>query len=209
VGHDWHGVTPPQWMTEFNDLAGFCYVTSWDDGMQLAGNLFAALEAGVEAGMVWSDYDAPHSHQNDEWQTFGLLAGSYQGSSDLCTKFMSPPSQSQLDAITYAPKPTYYAAQHFFAYVQRGAGVVPVSDNQNQLRMLGFRNPDGTVAIVGQNEGFDGTWTLSIDGDNPGTMNMWVSKENSYDKAASAVTFKNGSASVMVPGYSMFSLLTK
>lgn len=209
VGHDWHGVTPPQWMTEFNDLAGFCYTTSWDDGMQLAGNLFAALEAGAEAGMVWSDYDAPHAHQNDEWQSFGLLAGSYQGSSDLCTKFMNPPSQSQLDAITYAPKPTYYAAQHFFAYVERGADVVPVSDDQNQLRMLGFRNPDGTVAIVGQNEGFDGTWTIHIDGDNPGAMGLWLSKENSYDKAGSTVTFKNGSASVMVPGYSMFSLLSK
>ena len=209
TGHDWHGVTPPQWMTEFNDVAGFCYTTSWDDGMQLAGNLFGALESGAEAAMVWSDYDAPHSHQSDEWQTFGLLAGSYQGSSDLCTKFMKPPSGSELDAITYAPKPTYYAAQHFFAYVQRGAEVVPVSDDQNHLRMLGFQNPDGTLAIVGQNDGSAGTWTIHVNGDDPGAMSMWVSKEDSYDKAASAVTFKNGSASVTVPEYSMFSLLSK
>src|SRR6185503_10494214 len=110
---EWQGVDPPMWLTELNDWDSYCYTVDWNNALNLAMNLIGGLQSGVTAGLVWTDYDAPHIHDNDNWETFGLLSASYRGSADLCTEFAPPPpSAAELDAITYAPKPTYQAMKH-------------------------------------------------------------------------------------------------
>jgi hypothetical protein len=87
--------------------------------LQDAGNVISALKGGVTAALAWSDGDATHIHQGT-WQSFGLLATTYQGSSSLCGQYSEPgPSDAVLDAMTYTPKPTYYALRHLSATSDR------------------------------------------------------------------------------------------
>jgi hypothetical protein len=210
---NWDNANPPMWLSEFNSTwLSACYQTDWSMAFDLAGNLISALQSGVTAGLVWSDYDAPHSHQNDGWQTFGLFEGSLQGSSDLCAKFpggSDVPSNQQLDAISYKPKPTYYAAKHAFRHIARGAQRID-ADGAGLL-VVAFKNPDGTIVVYGRNDGKNGEHSVTFAGSDalPASMVPYVSASGSYDKRLDPVSVSDRNVSVTLPSNAVFTLVSE
>jgi len=205
----WTNETPPNWMTEFNSSwQGACYTTTWAMGLEAAENLRSALDDGATAGLVWAEYDAPHSHQADEWQSFGLLATTFQGSSNLCFTFdHEQPTDAALDSMTYAPKPTYQAVRHAFRFIRRGAVKVPVTAG-GPLKAVAFRNPDQSTAVFGTNTGASGTYTVTLSSNPPAALTPRVSTSGNYDQVGSTVTLSNGSGQFTIPGASVFTLLS-
>jgi O-glycosyl hydrolase len=198
--------TVPWWLTEFNAAAGFCYEPSWEVALDLAGNLLSALESGVKAGLVWTDYDAPHSHSDDDWETFGLLQTSYDGLPYLCDAFPEPPSPSELDRMTYAPKPSYYAAKHAFRHVRPGALRRPLGPGA-EGSMVAFDNLDGSTAVFGINfEGAD-ELELELGPGAPSSLRLYVSTAESQHEEAGTVTLQDGAGTVSIPAESVFTLV--
>jgi hypothetical protein len=207
----WNNSNPPVWLTEFNSTwLASCYQTTWTMGEQAAGNLISALQSGITAGLAWSDYDAPHIHQSDEWQTFGLLATKSGGlaESQLCGHFNNTqPADSVLDAMTYTPKPTYWALRHAFKFIRPNA--TRISLTATNVDAVGFENADGTVAIYGRNNGgaTNSTVTLTMQGP-PSYLTPRISVANNYDQVGTAVPLSNGQGVFGLPAQSVFTLLS-
>jgi hypothetical protein len=202
---DWDNQPVPWWLTEFNAGEGFCYRANWGTGMELAIVLVRGLLSGVKAGMVWTDYDAPHSHSGDAWESFGLLATTLDGVSYLCDAFPEPPSQSELDQMTYEPKPTYYAAKHAFRHIQRGALRRSINEVEG-IEWVAFDNPDGSTVVYGLKSN-DGDVEVELGDGAPTSMEVYVSTEGDYYREAGEFTLENGSGSVDLPGDSVFTLV--
>ena len=210
--NDWHDADPPQWLTEFNDSAafdepGYCFTTTWSNGLAVVGNLIGALQSGVTAGLVWTEYDAPHHHSGDRWETFGLLATTFEGSSDLCDVFTAQPSDEQLDAMTYEPKPMYHAVKHVYAYIKPGAVLLPL-EKDGSSEIVAARNPDGSVAIVGLNQGDEQELTVQLPdelADQPAVP--IVSTEGSPHVTGESLQPVDGQLTFEAPQDSVFTLL--
>jgi hypothetical protein len=201
---DRHRADPPQWLTEFNDWGGYCYIANWGHAMRLAGNLIGALESGVTAGLVWTDYDAPHSHDADQWETFGLLAAFFEGSDDLCARFRSPPDDAELDSIDYRPKPTYHAARHIYRYIARGAELLEIDAD---VVAVAFENTDGTIAVAGINEGGARTASITFADRSPGELTPHVSVDGDYHRAGAPIPVSSGAIELELPADSVFTLV--
>jgi hypothetical protein len=207
---DWSDADPPQWLTEFNDWDDYCYTADWGNAMNLAGNLVGALQSGVTAGLVWTDYDAPHSHDDDQWETFGLLASVYQGSDDLCDTFSKAPDDAQLDELTYEPKPTYYAMRQFFRYIRPGAVKVPLSIDADNVSAVAYRNVDGSTVVVGVNAGDTRDIDFTIESDDvPGSLTPVVSSDGSYGDVGEPVALADGAGTVPLPASSVFTMTAR
>ena len=210
---DWTQASPAEWMTEFNSTwRTSCYDTTWGMGLEAAGNLISALQGGVSAGLVWSDYDAPHIHQSNEWQTFGLLATNYQGKSGagLCGFFLNQqPADAALDAMTYAPKPTYFAVRHAFKWIRPGAIPVPVTSNNASVNVVAYRNTDGSVAVYGRNTGSATSVQISLSLTTPpSSLTPRVTDANASDNVGSPVRLTNGTGTFSLTAQSVFTLLS-
>lgn len=203
---DWRGSSPPVWLTEFNSTYnGTCYDTSWTRGMQAAGNLLLALQNGATAGLAWSDVDAPHAHQANEWQTFGLLEATKGGrkGAQLCDD--APPTDAELDAMTYAPKPTYLALRHAFRWIRPNATPITMTATGGVLAVA-YRNADGTVAVFGRaNSTVSSTVTLTMQNP-PSYLTPRITTSTSTDVVGSPVPLTNGQGVVSLPGGSVFTL---
>jgi hypothetical protein len=206
---DWRGANPPVWLTELNSTwLSACYDTSWSMGLEAAGNLLSALKNGATAGLVWSDYDAPHAHQGNAEQTFGVLQTTMGGlhGTQLCS-FSGQPSDSVLDATTYAPKPTYYALRHFVKWIRPNAS--PLAVTASGVSAVAYQNADGTVAVAGVNNGATTNSTVTLTMQNPpGYLTPRVSTATSTDVVGSAVPLTNGQGVFSFPSSSVFTLLS-
>lgn len=214
VWTQWNNASPPAWVTELNSpwLAS-CYVTTWTMGLQAAGNLISALQNGVTAGLAWSDYDAPHSHQNNTLQTFGLLEmhSGGQTAAQLCPDGFSDaqPSDTVLDAMTYTPKPTYWALRHAFKWIRPNASRIAASDSSSSVDLVAYLNADGTVAVFGRNTGSTANVTVTLTMQSPPSyLTPRVSTSTSTDVVGSAVPLTNGQGVFSLPAQSVFTLLS-
>jgi hypothetical protein len=205
----WNNSSPPVWLTEFNSTwVQSCYPTTWAMGMQAAGNLISALQNGVTAGLAWSDYDAPHVHQNNEWQSFGLLATTYQGNSNLCGAFNdAQPSDAALDAMTYTPKPTYLALRHAFKYIRPNATPITMTATGGVLAVA-YKNADGTVAVFGRSSSAtNSTITLTMSNP-PAYLTPRITTATTTDVVGSPSALAGGQGVFSFPGFSVFTLLS-
>ena len=211
VWSTWNNSNPPVWLTEFNSTwQASCYTTTWTMGMQAVGNLVSALQNGITAGLAWSDYDAPHIHQDNEWQSFGLLATTYQGKSNLCGAFNNTqPADSVLDAMTYTPKPTYLALRHGFKWIRRGATRVTASDNSSSVDLVAYRNPDGSIAVFGRNTGGAANVQVTLTTSSPPTsLTPRYTTATTTDQVGTTVSLANGVGTFALPAQSVFTLLS-
>jgi hypothetical protein len=71
-----------------------CGQTTWAQGYELARGPVDLINAGMGAVMIWTEWDAPHSHDNDQWETFGLLQTEIAGCGMPCGKGSRGPTQS-------------------------------------------------------------------------------------------------------------------
>lgn len=210
---DWRGSNPPVWMTESNSTwLSSCYDTTWTMGMQAAGNLLRALQNGVTAGLLWSDYDAPHRHQGDVMQTFGVLATTYQGKSgtQLCPDGLgdTQPSDAALDSMTYAPKPTYWALRPIIKWIRPNASPLAVTASGG-VQTVAYLNADGTTVVAGRNGSGSLNSTVTLTMSNPPSyLTPRVSVSGSYDQIGSPVALSAGSGVFSLPGQSVFTLLS-
>jgi hypothetical protein len=206
---DWRGSNPPVVLSEFNSTwqSDCVYPTTWAMGLEAAGNVISALQGGVTAALAWSDWDATHIHQGT-FQDFGLLATTYQGSSNLCGQYGGAgPSDAVLDAMTYSPKPTYYALRHLMRYVR--ANAAPITMTASNVDAVGYKNGDGSIAIYGRNTGSSTTSTVTLTMPNPPSyLTPRVSTATSTDVVGAPVPLTNGQGSFTFPALSVFSLLS-
>jgi hypothetical protein len=212
VATSWSGSNPPVFLSEFNapSPGGNCFTTTWAMAMQATGNLISALQGGVTAGLAWSDFDAPHVHQFDEFQTWGLLA-THSGSlseSGLCGHFNNTqPADSVLDAMTYTPKPTYWALRHAMHWIRANASPITMSATGGVLAVA-YRNADNTVAVFGRtNSATSSTVTLTMQNP-PSYLTPRISVSGSYDQVGAAVPMTSGQGTFSLPGSSVFTLLS-
>jgi hypothetical protein len=206
---DWRGSNPPVVLSEFNSTwqSDCVYPTTWAMGLEAAGNVISALQGGVTAALAWSDWDATHIHQGT-FQDFGLLATTYQGSSNLCGQYGGAgPSDAVLDAMTYSPKPTYYALRHLMRYVR--ANAAPITMTASNVDAVGYKNGDGSIAIYGRNTGSSTTSTVTLTMPNPPSyLTPRVSTATSTDVVGAPVPLTNGQGSFTFPSSSVFNLLS-
>jgi hypothetical protein len=208
---DYKGANPPVFLTEFNShWRASCYSTIWSYGLEAVTNVVAALQGGATAGLFWSDYDAPHIHQGDEWQTFGLLATNSGGLSEaqLCGHFLNTqPADSVLDAMTYTPKPTYAAVRHVFKWISPNAS--PITLSASGVSAVAYQNADGTIAVAGVNNGGTVNSTITLTMPNPPAyLTPRVSTATTTDVVGTPVPLTNGQGSFTFPASSVFSLLS-
>jgi hypothetical protein len=207
---DWKGSSPPVFLSEFNSTyVQTCYQTTWAMGIEVAGNIISALQGGVTAGLAWSDIDAPHVHQaNGEWQSFGLLATTYNGSSNLCGAFNNAqPADSVLDAMTYTPKPTYYALRHLMRYVRPNA--TPITLSATNIDAVAYLNGDSTVAIYGRNTGGATNSTITLTMPNPPAyLTPRITTATTTDVVGSPIALTGGVGTFALPAQSVFTLLS-
>ena len=57
------------------------------------------------------------------------------------------------DEVYYTP--LYYVLQHFSKFIRPGARVFPVQNENKALMTTAAQNPDGSIAVVIFNEGYD------------------------------------------------------
>jgi hypothetical protein len=205
---DWSGANPPVFLSEFGSTwVSDCFSTTFGMALQDAGNVISALKGGVTAALAWSDADATHIHQGT-WQSFGLLATTYQGSSNLCDQYPEPgPSDAVLDAMTYTPKPTYYALRHLFRYVRPNA--TPITMTATNIDAVAYLNGDSTVAIYGRNMGGPTNSTITLTMPNPPAyLTPRITTSTTTDVVGSPVPLTNGQGVFALPGSSVFTLLS-
>lgn len=207
---DWRGSTPPVAISELNSTwNSACYDTSFAMGLEAAGNLLLALQNGATAGLVWSDVDAVHEHQGN-FQTFGVLATTSSGrnGSQLCNTFTSQPSDAALDAMTYAPKPTYYALRHIVKWIRPNASPLTVTASGG-VQAVAYKNADGTVVVAGRNGSgsLNSTVTLTMTSP-PSYLTPRTSTASTTDVVGSPVPLSNGVGSFSLPAQSVFTLLS-
>ncbi|MGI9052504.1 MAG: glycoside hydrolase family 30 beta sandwich domain-containing protein [Ilumatobacteraceae bacterium] len=213
---DWVDASPPMWLTEFNSSGPFqqdpfCYQVDWPDAMDAVGNLLGALQSGVTAGLFYSDVDAPHIHSDEKWESFGLLATTAEGDGDQCGR-AGQPSDAELDSFEYVPKPSFYALAHVMRYVRPGAVPVPVDGGGDDVTVIAFRNPDGSVAVVAQDRGdarsVDVQLDLDADGAGDRTWTPTVSTDGSYLVEGSSLAATGGAVTITMPPRSVVTLLS-
>jgi hypothetical protein len=205
---DWSGANPPVFLSEFGSTwISDCFSTTFGMALQDAGNVISALKGGVTAALAWSDGDATHIHQGT-WQSFGLLATTYQGSSNLCGQYPEPgPSDAVLDAMTYTPKPTYYALRHLFRYVRPNA--TPITMTATNIDAVAYLNGDSTVAVYGRNTGGATNSTVTLTMPNPPAyLTPRITTAATTDVVGSPVPLTNGQGVFSLPGGSVFTLLS-
>ncbi len=119
------------------------------------------------------------------------------------------PSNQQLDAIAYKPKPTYYAAKHAFRHIARGAQRIKADGSG--LLVVAFKNPDGTIVIYGRNEGKSGDHAVTFAGNDalPPSMVPYVSASGSYDRRLDPVSVSDRNVSVTLPSDAVFTLVSE
>lgn len=208
---DYTGATPPEWLSETNGFTGedgTCGATTWEDALVLYDGTLDALRAGVEAVMVWTDYDAPHVHQNDEWQTYGLLATSLPGI-DPCAAYRGGevPGDELLDQASYAPKATYHAFRHLAAEVPPGSTVVLTDTDVDDLDSIAFLTPAGGLVVTGHNRSartLEITMTITP-GLNPPAAGS-ISTADAVWVPATIATFDPSTLTLTVPPHSLFTV---
>src|SRR5262249_34558849 len=152
---------------------------------------------------VWTEYDAPHSHSNDHWETFGLLQTSIPGVDLLCntfTGFPREPTLAQLDSATYAPKATYVGFKHVAKFIQPGGTRIFADSPDPDLNTTGVLNPDCSVVVVGYNRGGAGSIALQV-ANVPaplGTISVFASTATQSFATQTGIPVINGSATVSV-----------
>jgi hypothetical protein len=207
---DWRGASPPVWLTELNSTwLSACYETTFGMGLEAAGNLLNALKNGATAGLGWSEVDAPHRHQADSWQAFGLLTTTMGGKSgtQLCS-FSGQPSDAVLDATTYSPKPTYYALRHIVKWIRPNASPIAMTASGG-ISAVGYLNADGTVAVAGVNNGAAVNSTITLTMPNPPSyLTPRITTATTTDVVGSPVALTSGQGVFALPGSSVFTLLS-
>jgi hypothetical protein len=135
----------PVWLTEYGEL---------DDLNQSAENewkgfsvtatrrALMALNQGVTAALYWDAFDNYHEHY-PRMTYYGLMANHNH---------------------EYVPKKRYYAARQLYHFVHPGAQRIKVDAPAGTL-LAGFVNgDDGSVVIVGEQEGGADTLDLALPG---------------------------------------------
>ncbi len=203
---DFREAEPSQWLTEFNDWAGTCYEATWDNALNLALNGIGALRSGHTAALVWTEVDAPHYHSDDAWETFGLLEPIHPDVTFECDT-VGQPSDEVLDSVEYLPKPTYDALAHIAASIRPGAVRVPLESVENELLAVAFRNPDGSLVVVGANDGEAITTTIGFAAsDAPDRLTGLVSTETARRQAIAVGALDDGRVEIEIPARSIVSL---
>jgi len=199
------GADPPQWLSEFNAWVGRCFETEWQQGLDIVANVITALRDGFTAAMVWNDFDGPHLHQDDEWQTFGLFAAVHPV---VGCGLIGHPSDAVLDSIDYQPKPTYRAFWHVARFVRPGAERIALGSTDQTA--VAFRNTNGSIVIVGMNPGQATTVVLALDlSDQPPSSVVPVISTSEIDRATrDSVAVRDGVVVVDVPARSVYTLVS-
>ncbi len=131
----------PVWLTEYGELKDLDQSpdNEWK-GFSVASTrrVLRTLNAGVTAALFWDAFDNYHEHY-PRFTYYGLFANHNN---------------------EYAPKKRYYAARQLYHFVHPGAQRIKV-EGPAGMTMAGFVNgDDGSVVIVGVQEG--GAETLNV-----------------------------------------------
>jgi O-glycosyl hydrolase len=135
----------PVWLTEYGDLKDLDQSpdNEWK-GFSVASTrrVLRTLNAGVTAALFWDAFDNYHEHY-PRFTYYGLFANHNN---------------------EYAPKKRYYAARQLYHFVHPGAQRIKV-EGPAGVTMAGFVNgDDGSVVIVGVQEGGAQTLNVSLPG---------------------------------------------
>ena len=209
---DWNNLAIPEWMTETNSFTPgtICGQTNWAHGYDLARGTIDLLNAGIGAVMIWTEWDAPHSHDDDQWETFGLLQTDIAGFGMPCGKGARVPTQAQLDSATYTPKPTYHAFRQIIAPVQAGAVRIQLTKTDPDLKVAAVLNPNQTVAIIGVNNGGTKNVTVGFSGVPiaPQSLVVYTTTDSAQFVAGPPIKVEDGkNTTVSIPSNTIFAVV--
>ena len=161
--------------------------------------------------MVWTEYDAPHSHDDDIWETFGLIETKIPGFGRPCGEHKRVPTQAELDAATYVPKPTYHAFRQITAFAKPDAVRIQASSADDDIRVAALQNPDGGLVVVGVNNGDAKTIAVQLSGlaAVPVSLAIYTTSESaSFVKGPPMALNPEHAATASIPGKSVFAVVS-
>ena len=208
---DWNNLAIPEWMTETNSFTPgtICGQTNWAHGYDLARGTIDLLNAGIGAVMIWTEWDAPHSHET----TNGKRSGSCKPTSPAlgcpCGKGARYHA-GQLDSATYTPKPTYHAFRQIIAPVQAGAVRIQLTKTDPDLKVAAVLNPNQTVAIIGVNNGGTKNVTVGFSGVPiaPQSLVLYTTTDSAQFVAGPPIKVEDGkNTTVSIPSNTIFAVV--
>jgi O-glycosyl hydrolase len=172
----------------------------WMDEFSLFDDSFALLSQGAAGLLMWDGYDSAYYHP--------LLHGAtYTPPNDAG----NGPALIAYDTTTgvYTPRKELYQFAQLYRFVPAGSQRIGATSSSQSVRVVAFRDPaSGRVTVVGENTSSSGqAVALSLAGLTvPPAFQYFQTNASSNLAQGASVPVSGGSASVSVPGDTIFTL---
>ena len=177
----------PVWLTEYGELDDLnqSAENEWR-GFSLAAmrRALRAISQGVTAAVFWDAFDNYHEHY-PRMTYYGLFANHNH---------------------YYQPKKRYYAAKQLFHFVHVGAQRIGVEASSGMLLSAFQNGDDGSVVVVGMQEGGPETVTVDLAG-SEGEWRVFQTTRRLNCELTGRTVIANGSAQVHLYRDSIYTLL--